>query len=271
MSLDEVCDTIIELLPLSENNLGFVSPSHFVSQMVMIVNELRRRGHNPTIIYNTNGYDLPETLRTLEGIVDVWLPDFKYSDDSLAKELSQAPGYSVYALAALKEMVHQVGTTLHTDDSDIARRGIIIRHLVLPGFSENSIGVLKTIAEELSTNLHISLMSQYYPTEKLLALSPPKLGGGRALNPDIICQDSEAARLQGGRQKDPGEGGSNENTLNPEPLILNSLIRTLNHEEYQSVLETFNSLRFTHGWLQECESSQTYKPNFLKELPFENA
>ena len=167
MTLDEVCDAIIALLPLSENNLGFVSPSHFLLQMVYIVEELRRRGHNPTIIYNTNGYDLPETLRTLEGIVDVWLPDFKYSDDTLAVELSEAPRYSEYALAALKEMVRQVGSTLHTDARDIARRGIIIRHLVLPGQVENSIGVLNLITENLSLNLHISLMSQYYPPDNL--------------------------------------------------------------------------------------------------------
>ena len=102
MGLDEVCAHIISLLPLSENNLGFVSPTHFVPQMVNIVEELRRRGHNPTIIYNTNGYDLPETIHTLEWIVDVWLPDFKYSDDNLAEELSQTPDYSRYASASLK-------------------------------------------------------------------------------------------------------------------------------------------------------------------------
>jgi len=167
MTLDEVCDAIIELLPLSEGNLGFVSPSHFESKMVSIVEELWKRGHHPTIIYNTNGYDLPETIRSLEGIVDVWLPDFKYSDDSLAVELSEAPGYSAIVLAALKAMEHQVGVTLHTDDRGIARRGIIVRHLVLPGFVDNSIGVLKTIAEELYPNLHISLMSQYYPSDNL--------------------------------------------------------------------------------------------------------
>jgi len=168
MSRDEVCDAIIELLPLSENNLGFVSPTHCVPQMITIVEELRKRGHNPTIIYNTNGYDLPETIRSLEGIVDVWLPDFKYSDDSLAEEISQAPDYSKYALSSLKAMVHQSGTTLHTDDHGIARRGIIIRHLVLPGFTENSVGVLKLIAEHISPNLHISLMSQYYPPDNIL-------------------------------------------------------------------------------------------------------
>ena len=198
MTVNEVCDAIIELLPMSEGNLGFVSPSHFVPQMVSIIEELWRRGHHPTIVYNTNGYDLPETIMSLEGFVDVWLPDFKYSDDNLAVELSEAPGYSAYALAALKAMVHQVGTTLQTDDRGIARRGIIVRHLVLPGFVQNSIGVLKLISEELSPNLHISLMSQYYPNEKLLNVSHPKLGRGRAL---INARGlfSEGARLQGRR------------------------------------------------------------------------
>ncbi len=168
MSIDEVCDAIINLLPVSENNLGFVSPTHFVLQMISIVEELRKRGFYPTIVYNTNGYELSETIRSLEGIVDVWLPDFKYSDDDLAVVLSEAPNYSQFALKALKEMVHQAGTTLHTDDRGIARRGIIIRHLVLPGLVSNSLGVLKLIEENLSPNLHISLMSQYYPPERIL-------------------------------------------------------------------------------------------------------
>lgn len=192
MSLDNVCDTIIELLPQSENNLGFVSPTHCVLQMVSIVEELRRCGHNPTIIYNTNGYDLPETLRTLESIVDVWLPDFKYSDDSLAKELSQAPDYSKYALATLKEMVRQVGNTLQTDDRGIARRGIIIRHLALPCQVDNSIGVLKLIADNLSPILHISLMSQYYPPDKILAQNrKSKIENRTFLHRTVTCQEYE--------------------------------------------------------------------------------
>jgi len=228
VSCDEACDAIIDLLPLSENNLGFVSPSHFVPQMVSIVEELRKRGHNPTIIYNTNGYDLPETIRSLEGIVDVWLPDFKYSDDSLAGELSQAPDYSKYALSSLKAMIHQTGTTLHTDDSGIARRGIIIRHLVLPGFVENSLGVLKLIAEHLSPDLHISLMSQYYP-------------------PDNILAENRQSTIEN-RQ---------------------SLHRTITSSEYETVLEAFNALGFTRGWLQEYGSHKNYRPDFSKDHPFE--
>ena len=237
MSLDEVCDAIIGLLPQSENNLGFVSPSHFVLQMIMIVEELRKRGYFPTVIYNTNGYDLPETIRSLEGIVDVWLPDFKYSDDDLAVALSDTPHYSHFALKALKEMVHQVGTTLHTDESGIARRGIIIRHLVLPGFVENSLGVLRLIAEYLSPNLHISLMSQYYPPDRPSPAHPVIRGGEKPQKPQIAnCQ---------------------------------SLNRTISRLEYEAVIDRFHSLGFTYGWLQKYDSHQIYRPDFSKDQPFE--
>ncbi len=164
-SLKEVCDIIADLLPQSEGNLGFVSPSHCIPQMISIIRELHSRGHHPVIVYNTNGYDSVETIRSLKDIVNVWLPDFKYSNDDLARQYSAAPGYSAFALPALKEMVHQCGATLQTNDRGIATRGIIVRHLVLPGAADNSIGVLKLIAEEISPNLHISLMSQYYPYE----------------------------------------------------------------------------------------------------------
>jgi putative pyruvate formate lyase activating enzyme len=253
MTLDEVCDAITDLLPLSEDNLGFVSPAHFVPQMMSIVKELRRRGHYPTIVYNTNGYDLPETIRKLEGIVDVWLPDFKYSDDNLAAELSGASQYSKFALSSLKEMVHQVGTSLHTDDRGIARRGIIIRHLVLPGFIDSSIGVLKLIAEDLSPNLNISLMSQYYPTQNLI-ISTPEPGG------------VTAQKCGGGGLSDPVPSA-----LSPEPyaLSLNTLTRPITRREYETVVVAFHDHGFTRGWLQDYDSHLSYRPDFSKESPFE--
>jgi putative pyruvate formate lyase activating enzyme len=200
MTLDEVCEAIIDLLPMSEGNLGFVSPSHFVPQVMSIIEELWRQGQHPTIIYNTNGYDLPDTIRSLEGFVDVWLPDFKYSDDSLAIELSEATGYSAYALAALKAMVHQVGVTLQTDNNGIARRGIIVRHLVLPGFVQNSIGVLKLISEELSPNIHISLMSQYYPPSdnSRFKQSENRNSQFAIRNSQILAIPSNSKRIPGG-------------------------------------------------------------------------
>lgn len=253
MTLDEVCDAIIDLLPMSESNLGFVSPTHFVQQMISIINELKKRGHNPTIVYNTNGYELPETIRSLDGIVDVWLPDLKYSDDSLASELSGTSEYTKYALSSLKEMVHQVGTTLHTDDRGIPRRGIIIRHLVLPGFVDNSLDVLRLIAEDLSPHLHISLMSQYYPPDNF-----------RISNSDFrttpLNQNSHIAHRK-------------FSTLSSAPcaLSLNTLSRPILRSEYETIVDSFHKLGFTRGWLQDYDSHLSYRPNFSNESPFEES
>lgn len=252
MRLKQVCDAIIDLLPHSENNLGFVSPTHFVLQMVSIVEELRRRGQNPTVVYNTNGYELPETIRSLEGIVNVWLPDFKYSDNYLAEALSQAPEYSRYALASLKEMMYQAGTTLPIDDRGIARCGIIIRHLVLPGFVDNSLGVLKVIAENLSSNLHISLMSQYYPPDRLVNSKFEKATIGKSSIRSVGKQAQSRTRSVGMKI-------ANDKSLH----------RPLTSEEYESVVDAFQALGFTRGWLQEYESHGAYRPNFSKKQPFE--
>jgi putative pyruvate formate lyase activating enzyme len=276
MSLDEVCDAIIELLPSSENNLGFVSPTHFTLQMVNIVEELRLRGHNPTIIYNTNGYDLPETLRTLEDIVDVWLPDFKYSDDTLAVDLSETPRYSEYALAALREMVHQVGATLHIDDRGIARRGIIIRHLVLPGQVENSTGVLKLIAKHLSPNLHVSVMSQYYPPDKFQAQN-------RKFETATKEQDQSRTRTCPDEVGSVGTKIANLNLqhcgrFNPVhgPVPMKSgvagrkfLDRTITRQEYDTVIDAFHNHGLSNGWLQAYQSHKNYRPDFSKDHPFE--
>lgn len=269
MTLDKVCDAIIELLPLSENNLGFVSPTHFVPQMLSIVQELKRRGYQPTIVYNSNGYELPEIIKSLEDIVDVWLPDFKYSDDNLALELSDAPDYSRHALAAIKAMMHQTGVTLQTDDRGIARRGLIIRHLVLPGFVENSIGVLKLIAEDLSPNLHISLMSQYYPPDKLLNISPPKLGGVRRLQSPgggMSTMNLEPATLN---FESPSTEPFSLSQISLKPWNIETLKHPITSSEYNFVISAFRSFGFSHGWLQDFDSHLSYRPDFSKENPFE--
>jgi putative pyruvate formate lyase activating enzyme len=202
--------------------------------------------------------------------VDVWLPDFKYSDDELAMSLSRAPEYSRCALDSLKEMVHQAGTTLHTDHCGIARRGTIIRHLVLPGFIDNSIGVLQMIAENLSPNLHISLMSQYYPPDNpsFTYTFPEKEGKFRK---------SQIANLSLQQRKSPGLEASGK-VFNPAPSpvpmksgmsVRNSLHRPLTRTEYETVVDAFHSLGFTRGWLQDYESHRNYRPDFSKDHPFE--
>jgi len=164
LSYKEVIDSICETLEQTENTVGFVSPSHYIPQMMAIIRGLHKAGKRPVIVYNTNGYDKAATLRMLEGLIDVYLPDFKYLDEGIAFEYSDARNYPEMATAALKEMYRQKGSTLIVNDEGIAESGIIIRHLVLPGAADQSIDVLKYIAEEFSPKLHISLMAQYFPT-----------------------------------------------------------------------------------------------------------
>jgi len=166
-TLDEALSAILPILGKGIPIIGFVSPSHCIPQMVILIRALRERGYHPTTVYNTNGYDKVETLRSLEGLIDVWLPDFKYMDDKLAVDYSASPGYSAHARQALREMYRQKGSTLRVSDEGYAESGLIIRHLVLPGQVENSKRVLACIAGELSPNVHLSLMSQYYPTTRV--------------------------------------------------------------------------------------------------------
>jgi len=167
MELDQIIRQISYILNMGMNIVGFVSPTHFTPHFKIIVNALNELGIKPTIVYNSNGYDKVETLKGLEGMVDVYLPDFKYMDSLISGEYSEAKDYPEIALAALKEMYRQKGSQLIVDDSGYAMTGILIRHLVLPGHVDNSIKVLETIASEVSNKLHISLMSQYHPNHRV--------------------------------------------------------------------------------------------------------
>ncbi len=164
MTPDDAAGEIIRMLPDCENRVGFVSASHFVPQMIEIIDIIRSSEANPVFVYNSNGYDHPETLKLLEGRIDVYLPDFKYSDASLGQQISGIADYPGIAMKAIKEMYRQKGSTvLLDDDTAMTESGLIIRHLVLPGLVEQSKDVLRMIADELSVSIHISLMSQYYP------------------------------------------------------------------------------------------------------------
>lgn len=162
--LEEVVDSIAEKLDAGYHSVGFVSPSHVAPQAVSVIRELHARGYRPVIVWNTNAYEKPETIRMLDSLVDVYLPDFKYITPAVAKELSDAEDYPFFAGEVIKEMYRQRGNRLHLLDDGIVRRGLIIRHLVIPGFIEESKNVLRFIAENISTGVYISLMSQYYPT-----------------------------------------------------------------------------------------------------------
>jgi putative pyruvate formate lyase activating enzyme len=169
MSVDEIAREIIRLLPDCENRVGFVSASQFVPHVVAIVETVHSLGVHPVFVYNSNGYDHPEMLRLLEGKIDVYLPDFKYSDSLLAKRLSGVDDYPQVAIRAIREMYRQKGSPLWLDDNGLAESGLIIRHLLLPGMVQQSIEALRMVAEEISASVHISLMSQYYPPVEIPA------------------------------------------------------------------------------------------------------
>lgn len=162
--LKAVLDMTVNILSKGIPAIGFVSPSHVVPQVKAIIRGVNERGFRPITVYNSNSYDKPETIRSLSGLIDVYLPDYKYVTNDISLEYSDASDYPEIALKAIKEMYYQKGSTLMTDMNGHAENGLLIRHLVLPGHAEESKNVLRSIAEELSPGVHISLMSQYHPT-----------------------------------------------------------------------------------------------------------
>ncbi|NLZ18270.1 MAG: 4Fe-4S cluster-binding domain-containing protein [Desulfobulbaceae bacterium] len=219
-SMERVTEEIIGLLERGIKRLGFVSPSHMVPQMTAMVENLWLQGWKPIIVYNSNGYDQVHTLRQLEGIVDIYLPDYKYADATLAGKFSGAQDYPQVAAAALREMYRQMGPLVHLDDDGLALRGMIVRHLVLPGQVQNSLAVLRFLAGELSPKLTLSLMAQYWPTPAVAA--HPQLG------------------------------------------------RRLFAEEYAAVIQEWEELGCTEGFVQELESAEYYWPDFSRKEPFED-
>jgi putative pyruvate formate lyase activating enzyme len=147
------------------HNLNLVTPTHFVPQILKALGIARERGFSLPIVYNTSGYESLETLRILDGIVDIYLPDMRYGDNKAAMQYSVAPHYVEINRAAIKEMYRQVGNLI-IDEEGVAKRGIIIRHLVLPGGLSGTEGIMKFLAEEISKDVYISLMSQYFPAYK---------------------------------------------------------------------------------------------------------
>lgn len=147
------------------HNLNLVTPTHVMPQIVKAFGIAKERGFTLPIVYNTSGYESLEALRLLDGIVDIYLPDMRYSDEKLALKYSIAPHYVEINRAAVKEMFRQVGN-LELDENGVAKRGLIIRHLVLPGGISGTEGVMKFLAEEISKEVYISLMSQYFPAYK---------------------------------------------------------------------------------------------------------
>jgi len=162
VSLSELAKIMLALQKRKCHNINLVTPTHFVPQILKSLKSAIKMGLHIPIVYNTSGYDSVNTLKLLDGVVDIYLPDARYADNEIARKYSAAPDYFEIMKKVLKEMHRQVGD-LMTDKIGIARSGLIIRHLVLPEGLSGTKKIMHFIAREISPHTYISLMAQYFP------------------------------------------------------------------------------------------------------------
>jgi putative pyruvate formate lyase activating enzyme len=166
VSHERLAEMMLELQERGCHNIGFVSPTHFVPQMARSIMIAAENGLTLPIVYNTNAYDSVEVLKLLDGIVDIYLPDLKYADSEAGFQYSKVRDYATHARAAIKEMHRQMGDELVFDENGLLQRGLLIRLLVLPNDIAEIEKNLLWIRDEISPKTAVSLMAQYYATNK---------------------------------------------------------------------------------------------------------
>ncbi|MCX8155959.1 MAG: radical SAM protein [Verrucomicrobiae bacterium] len=194
----QLANLMLELQAAGCHNLNWVTPSHLAPQLLEALALAAERGLSLPIVYNSSGYDAVETLRWFEGVVDIYLPDFKFWDPAVADRLAQAPDYPAVARAAVKEMHRQVGD-LVLDDHGLARRGLLVRHLVMPHNLAGTAALAQWLAREISPHTRLNLMAQYHPAGRVAtpqgAQLYPELT--RRITPAEFHQACAAARHAG--------------------------------------------------------------------------
>ena len=174
VGVERLAGMMLELQRKGAHNINMVTPTHFMPHILAALPHAIQAGLRLPLVYNTGGYERVEALRLLDGVVDLWLPDAKYADDETARRLSGWPRYVECNHLALREIFGQVGEELLLDESGVAQRGLIVRHLVLPGGLAGTPQVLRWLSETLSPRVHVSLMDQYFPAYRVL--EDPVLG-----------------------------------------------------------------------------------------------
>lgn len=183
----QLAQMMLRLQDAGCHNINFVTPSHVVPQILEALVIAVEQGLRLPLVYNTGGYDRVETLQLLEGVFDIYMPDLKFLDPTAAKQYMNAEDYPEVACAALREMHRQVGV-LELDGSGLARRGLLVRHLVMPGYLEDTRRVMRFLAKELSPDTFVNVMAQYHPAGH--ASSYPPLD-----RPLSIAEYREALRI----------------------------------------------------------------------------
>ena len=162
ISIEKLSDIFLNLQMQKAHNINLVTPTHFVPQIIEAIKITKANGLNIPIVYNSSGYENVDTIKMLDGYIDVYLPDFKYYSNELAKKYSGAPNYFETATNALKEMFNQVGE-FSLDENGIVKRGMIVRHLILPGYTNDSKDVIAHVYDLFRDKIYISIMNQYTP------------------------------------------------------------------------------------------------------------
>ena len=165
VSIERLAQIMLEQQERGVNNINLVTPTMYVYQIIEAIKIAKANGLKIPIIYNTNSYENVETIKALNGFIDVYLPDLKYYSDEIAIKYSKAPRYFEVATKAIQEMYNQVGKPVF-DENGIIKKGVVIRHLILPNHTQNSIHILKWVKENFDDNVLISVMAQYFPTYK---------------------------------------------------------------------------------------------------------
>ena len=169
ISLERLVDIFLELQEKRANNINLVTPGHFVPQIVKALDQARKEGLTLPVVYNTSSYETVDTIKMLEGYVDIYLPDFKYMSPVLSKKYSHAPDYAEVAKAAIAEMVRQTGKAVFVngDEDNLILSGTIVRDLTLPGCMADSMQILKYLHETYGDMIYISIMNQFTPLSNL--------------------------------------------------------------------------------------------------------
>ena len=165
ITIEELANIMIKQQERNVQNINLVTPTSYALHIVEAIKIARKKGLKIPIVYNTNGYESVETLKLLEGYVDIYLPDLKYYYNDLAKKYSKVDNYFEIATKAIQEMYRQVGMPV-LDENGVMKKGLMIRHLILPNEVQNSKKVLKWIKENIDSNVYVSIMAQYFPTYK---------------------------------------------------------------------------------------------------------
>ena len=165
ISIEELAEIFIDEQNKNAENINLVTPTMYVYHIIEAIKIAKNKGLKIPIVYNSNGYENVETIKKLDGYIDIYLPDLKYYDDDLAFKYSGVKNYFENATSAIKEMYNQVGSPV-LDENGMMKKGLIIRHLVLPNNIQNSRDVLKWINDNIDKNVFVSVMAQYFPTNK---------------------------------------------------------------------------------------------------------